>query len=138
MPDSPRLRSAFVPHDLAAPIPGVVSRPLAGLMAAVKDMYDIQGERTGCGNPEWLANHAPAMKTAGAVQKILNAGATVIGKTAAAWLMVNLSGNFRCAGMPLIGTRPSLALRQFADNQIRNHAFAVGCDFPAQVGRAHV
>ena len=42
MPDSPRPRSAFVPHDLAAPIAGVVSGPLAGLMAVVKDMYDIR------------------------------------------------------------------------------------------------
>ena len=41
MPDSPRPRSALVPHDLAAPIPGVVSGPLAGLMAVVKDMYDM-------------------------------------------------------------------------------------------------
>src|ERR1035437_6863323 len=47
MPDSPRPRSAFVPHNLAAPIAGVVSGPLAGLMAVVKDMYDSQGERTG-------------------------------------------------------------------------------------------
>ena len=101
MPDSPRLRSAFVPHDLAAPIPGVVSGPLAGLMAAVKDMYDIQGERTGCGNPEWLANHAPAMKTAGAVQKILNAGATVIGKTVCDEFFYSVSGANAHYGTPV-------------------------------------
>ena len=51
---SPRSRSAFVPHDLAAPIAEAVSGPLAGLTAVVKDMYDIDGECTGCGNPEWL------------------------------------------------------------------------------------
>ena len=45
----------FVPHDLKAPLKGAASGPLAGLTAAVKDMYDIAGERTGGGNPDWLA-----------------------------------------------------------------------------------
>jgi hypothetical protein len=35
--------SAFVPHDLAEPIVGDPHGPLAGLTAAVKDMYDIAG-----------------------------------------------------------------------------------------------
>jgi amidase len=70
-------------------------------MAAVKDMYDIQGERTGCGNPEWLANHAPAMKTAGAVQKILNAGATVIGKTVCDEFFYSVSGANAHYGTPV-------------------------------------
>ena len=78
---SPLYRSAFVPHDLAEPIAGAASGPLAGLTAAVKDMYDIAGERTGGGNPDWLETHPPATKNSGAVQKILDAGATIIGKT---------------------------------------------------------
>jgi hypothetical protein len=45
----------FVPHDLDAPLMGAASGPLAGLTAAVKDMYDIKGARTGGGSPEWLA-----------------------------------------------------------------------------------
>ena len=48
---SERFRSAFVPHDLAAPIAGAAQGPLAGLTVAVKDMYDIAGTRTGGGNP---------------------------------------------------------------------------------------
>ena len=39
-------RSAFVPHDLPAPIAGAAQGPLAGLTVAVKDMYDIAGTRT--------------------------------------------------------------------------------------------
>jgi amidase len=83
MPDviTPLYRSAFVPHDLAAPIAGSAEGPLAGLTAAVKDMYDIAGYTAGCGNPTWLETHEPAGRTAGAVQKILDAGATVVGKT---------------------------------------------------------
>lgn len=51
VPGSPRPRSAFVPHDLAAPIAGAVSGLLAGLTAVVKDMYDIDGECTDCAVP---------------------------------------------------------------------------------------
>lgn len=73
-------RKPFVPHDLRAPIVGAPAGPLAGLTAAIKDMYDIAGERTGGGNPDWLALQKPAAKTCPSVQKLLDAGATVIGK----------------------------------------------------------
>ncbi len=74
-------RTAFVPHDLEAPVKGAPSGLLAGLSAAVKDMYDITGTRTGGGNPDWLAAQKPASSNAAAVQKILDAGAEIIGKT---------------------------------------------------------
>src|SRR5581483_5593852 len=73
--------SAFVPHDLPAPIAGAGSGPLAGLTAAVKDMYDIAGTRTGGGSPEWLEAHPPAPAHAAAVERILAAGASIVGKT---------------------------------------------------------
>jgi amidase len=71
----------FVPHNLKAPLKGASSGPLAGLTAAVKDMYAITGERSGGGNPDWLANAPPATSNATAVDKILGAGATIVGKT---------------------------------------------------------
>jgi amidase len=71
----------FVPHDLKAPIAGAATGPLAGLSAVVKDMYDIAGERTGGGSPDWLAAQAPARSHAGAVAALLGAGATITGKT---------------------------------------------------------
>ncbi len=74
-------RSAFVPHDLKAPLKGASGGPLAGLTAVVKDMYDIAGERAGGGSPDWLANQKPAAAHAAAVAKILEAGATIAGKT---------------------------------------------------------
>jgi amidase len=73
--------SFYVPHDIEAPITGSASGPLAGLTAAVKDLYDVAGSRTGGGSPEWLAAQAPARAHAAAVAKILAAGATVTGKT---------------------------------------------------------
>lgn len=78
---APLYRSAFVPHDLAAPLKGASHGPLAGLTAAIKDMYDVEGHTTGSGNPTWLETHPPASKTAGCVQSLLDAGASVIGKT---------------------------------------------------------
>jgi amidase len=71
----------FVPHDLKVPLKGAANGPLAGLSAVVKDMYDIAGERTGAGNPDWLANTKPATAHAAAVEKLLAAGATITGKT---------------------------------------------------------
>ncbi len=71
----------FVPHDLKAPLKGASKGPLAGLTVAVKDMYAIKGERTGAGNPDWLAAQKPAKAHASAVQKLLAAGASVTGKT---------------------------------------------------------
>ena len=71
----------FVPHDLKAPLKGAATGPLAGLTAAVKDLYAIAGEKTGGGNPDWLAHAQTATKHAAAVEKILAAGATIIGKT---------------------------------------------------------
>ncbi|HWL30631.1 MAG TPA: amidase [Xanthobacteraceae bacterium] len=70
----------FVPHDLKAPIAGASRGPLAGLRAVVKDMVDIAGERAGGGNPDWLANAQTATANAAAVEKLLGAGATIIGK----------------------------------------------------------
>jgi amidase len=78
---APQYRSAFVPHDLPAPLKDAANGPLAGLTAAVKDMYDIEGIVAGCGNPTWLETHQPATRTAGCVQRLLDAGATIIGKT---------------------------------------------------------
>ena len=94
-------RSCFVPHDLAAPLKGAASGPLAELSAVVKDMYDIAGERTGCGSPEWLATHPPAARNCPPVQKILDAGATIIGKTVCDEYFYSVSGANAHYGTPV-------------------------------------
>src|SRR5438477_6469238 len=81
MPLASQPLAAFVPHDLKASISGAATGPLAGLVGAVKDMYDIAGYRTGGGSPDWLAAASEATASAAAVRRILDAGATVIGKT---------------------------------------------------------
>jgi amidase len=66
--------------------------PLAGLRLAVKDIYDVAGYRTGCGNPRRFAESGPASRTAPAVQKILDAGARFAGKTQTDELAFSLFG----------------------------------------------
>jgi amidase len=99
-------RSCFVPHDLAAPLKGAASGPLAGLSAVVKDMYDIAGERTGCGSPEWLAVHPPAARNCPPVQKVLAAGATITGKTVCDEYFYSVSGANAHYGTPVNARAP--------------------------------
>jgi amidase len=96
-----RARTAFVPHDLTAPFVGASEGPLAGLTAAVKDMYDIAGHRTGGGSPDWLNAHPPAASTAAAVRRILDAGATVIGKTVCDEFFYSVTGANAHYGIPI-------------------------------------
>jgi amidase len=95
-----RKSSAFVPHDLAHPIKGLDTGPLAGLTAVIKDMYDIAGECTGGGSPDWLATHTPAKANAGAVERLLKAGATIVGKTICDEFFFSLSGANAHYGTP--------------------------------------
>jgi len=99
-------RSCFVPHDLIKPLEGAPTGPLAGLTAVVKDMYDIGGERTGCGSPEWLANHPPATRNSTPIDKILDAGATIIGKTVCDEYFYSVSGANAHYGTPVNARAP--------------------------------
>ena len=104
--ETPLYRSAFVPHDLKAPLAGAASGPLAGLTAVVKDMYDIAGERTGCGNPDWLATHAPATRNCPPIQKLLDAGATITGKTICDEFFYSVTGANAHYGTPVNARAP--------------------------------
>jgi amidase len=97
----PSYRSAFVPHDLGAPIYGAADGPLAGLTAAVKDLFDIAGTTTGNGNPTWLVTHPPATQNAAAVDKILAAGATIVGKTICDEFFYSVAGANAHYGTPV-------------------------------------
>jgi amidase len=99
-------RSCFVPHDIKAPIKGAGTGPLAGLTAVVKDMYEIAGERMGCGIPEWFANAKPAARNCPPVQKILDAGATIIGKTICDEFFYSGTGINPHYGMPVNSRAP--------------------------------
>ena len=67
--------------DTEAYLAGAAHGPLAGLTFAAKDIFDVTGYVTGGGNPDWKATHAAATRTAWAVQVLVAAGATMVGKT---------------------------------------------------------
>ena len=67
--------------DTDAYLAGAPAGPLAGLTFAAKDIFDVAGYVTGGGNPDWRASHAAATRTAWAVQVLVEAGATMVGKT---------------------------------------------------------
>ena len=67
--------------DTDAYLAGAAHGPLAGLTFAAKDIFDVAGYVTGGGNPDWRATHTAATRTAWAVQVLVDAGATMVGKT---------------------------------------------------------
>ena len=67
--------------DTEAYLDGVAGGPLSGLTFAAKDIFDVAGHATGGGNPDWKATHPPADKNAWIVQTLVDAGATMVGKT---------------------------------------------------------
>jgi amidase len=91
--------SQALPADFGAFVPDGMRRreatgsgPLDGLTFAVKDLIDVDGCRTGGGNPDWLAQQKPAARSAPCVEKALAAGATLIGKTVTDELAFSLEG----------------------------------------------
>jgi amidase len=74
--------------------------PLAGLTVAVKDVIDLEGVRTGAGNPEYRDDARPATAHAAALQRLLDAGASVIGKAISDEFAYSLAGTNSHYGTP--------------------------------------
>ena len=77
------------------------SGPLDGLTFAVKDLIDVAGRPTGCGNPRWKETHPPAASHAVCVESLLAAGARCVGKTVTDELAFSLIGENHFYGTPL-------------------------------------
>lgn len=75
--------------------------PLKGLTCAIKDIYDIAGQKTGFGSPDWLETHERAARTAPAVQLLLDAGADVAGKAQTEEMTWSLTGENAHYGTPV-------------------------------------
>jgi amidase len=74
--------------------------PLKGLTFAAKDLFDVEGVRTGFGQPDWLASHPPARETAAAITHLLRAGADMIAKAHCDELCYSLTGENVHYGAP--------------------------------------
>lgn len=96
---------AFVPYPPAA-VPNATHGPLSGLTLAVKDIFDVAGYPTGCGQPTALALSGIKTATAPIVRRFLDAGARFVGKTHTVELAYALNGLNHHFGTPINPAAP--------------------------------
>ena len=71
-----------------------------------KDLFAVHGRVTGAGQPTWAATHPPASADATAVERLLAAGATLVGRAHTSEMAYSLSGRDNPYGMPLNPAAP--------------------------------
>ena len=96
---------ALVPGPQPA-IAGAAIGPLAGVTFAAKDIFDVAGFVTGCGNPDYGAAHPPAKAHAWAVAKLLAAGASLTAKVITDEFAFSLNGQNAHYGTPTNSNAP--------------------------------
>jgi amidase len=97
--------NAFVDYP-DVPVPNAAAGPLAGLTFAVKDIFDVAGYPTGCGNPVKRRESGTAGAHAPVVARLLAAGARFVGKTHTAELAFSLDGRNAHYGTPINPAAP--------------------------------
>src|SRR3954465_11945615 len=90
---------AFVPGQQFR-IAGRAGGPLSGLTFAAKDLFDVALHPTGGGNPDWARTHSVPSRHAWAVETLLNAGASLIGKTITDEISLGILGENPFEGTP--------------------------------------
>jgi amidase len=96
---------AFVPYP-STPVAHAGTGPLTGLGFGVKDLFDVAGYPTGGGQPLLLAMSGIKTTTAPTVQKLLDAGARMVGKTVTDELAFSMNGQNAHFGSPINGAAP--------------------------------
>jgi amidase len=97
--------NAFVPGPRIRVV-GSPGGPLSGLNFAAKDLFDVAGAPTGGGNHDWARANPVPTKHAWAVQTLLDAGATLIGKTITDEVSLGILGENAFDGTPLNTSAP--------------------------------
>jgi amidase len=92
--------NAFVPGPRVH-IEGRPGGPLAGLTFAAKDLFDVAGYPTGAGNPDWPKYYSVPTRHSWAVERLLDAGATLIGKTITDEVSLGIVGENAFYGTPV-------------------------------------
>ncbi|XP_010312345.1 amidase 1 [Solanum lycopersicum] len=96
---------AFMKKLRLEPI-GSDSDELNGLTFAVKDIFDLEGQITGFGNPDWGKTHSAAICTAPTVLSLLKSGATCIGITVMDEMAYSINGENFHYGTPVNPVAP--------------------------------
>src|SRR5271166_6694258 len=97
--------NAFVPGPRIR-IDGAPGGRLSGLSFAAKDLFDVAGVPTGGGNHDWARTHPVPTRHAWAVQTLLDAGATLVGKTITDEVSLGILGENAFDGTPLNTSAP--------------------------------
>jgi amidase len=92
--------NAFVPGPRLR-IAGRPGGPLSGLTFAAKDLFDVAGHPTGGGNPDWAKWNPIPERHSWAVGHLLDAGATLIGKTITDEVSLGIVGENAFYGTPV-------------------------------------
>lgn len=87
-------------------IPSTTTGPLDGLTFGVKDVFDIANVPTGFGSPAWLNTHPIPSKTAPFISRLVNAGASLVGKTHTDELTYSILGMNAHYGTPINTAAP--------------------------------
>ncbi len=80
---------------------GAPSGRLAGLTFGLKDIFDVAGHKTGFGCPDWLRTHDAATAHSVVAKKLLDAGASLAGKTHTEEMAFSLTGENAHYGTPI-------------------------------------
>jgi amidase len=97
--------NAFVPGPRTR-IEGTPGGPLSGRSFAAKDLFDVAGVSTAGGNHDWARANPVPTRHAWAVQTLLDAGATLIGKTITDEVSLGILGENAFDGTPLNSAAP--------------------------------
>src|SRR3984885_7750964 len=92
--------NAFVPGPRIH-IDGTPNGPLSGLSFVAKELSDVAGVPTGGGNHDWARQNPVPTRHAWAVQTLLDAGATLIGKNITDEVSLGILGENAFDGTPL-------------------------------------
>ncbi|WP_225774149.1 amidase [Pseudomonas sp. Marseille-Q5115] len=96
---------ALMPYP-TADVPNAATGPLTGYTFVAKDLFDVAGYPTGGGNPHVLAMSGIKATTAPVIQRLLDAGARLIGKAHTNEMAFSMSGKNAHYGTPRNGAAP--------------------------------
>lgn len=111
---------AFVRENHIA-LKGVENGELQGLTFGAKDVFKILGSTYGNGHPKWLQTNSPDDFTTGVIDKLLEHGADLVGKTVCDELCFSISGENWHYGSPINPHDP----RRFAGGSSSGSGVAV-------------
>ncbi len=79
---------------------------LSGKQFVFKDLFDVEGYKTGAGNPKWLETHACASNSSPLISALLSNGAECVGRVQTDELAYSLNGQNVHYGTPVNPVAP--------------------------------